>query len=121
MEPRSIARIIALGRIGFGAVLVAQPERIARRWIGPEGDRPGARTLATAVGVRDLGLGGGVLVGLSGGGARPWVAASALADLGDLVGTLRSREHLPASSVALLVALAGGSAAVGAWLSAQEW
>jgi hypothetical protein len=72
------------------------------------------------LGARDLALGGGTLAALSGGGARPWLVASAGADLGDLLATLRHAGDLPASSVASLVAIAGGAAAAGAWLSAQD-
>ena len=38
----------------------------------------------------------------------------------DLLATLRHRSDLPAASVAMLVAIAGGAAAAGAWLSAQD-
>ena len=120
MEPRTIARAIAAGRIGFGAVLVAAPGRVTPRWVGTRNDGPGAQAIATGVGARDLVLAAGVLTALDRGGARPWLVGSALADLGDLVGTLRARRDLPATSVAALVALAGGAAAVGGWLAAQD-
>jgi hypothetical protein len=120
MEPRTIARAIAVGRLGFGAVLVAAPAVIARPWVGADGDTPGAQTLAMAVGARDIALGAGVLSALANGGARPWLVGSAAADLTDLVATLRSARSLPASSVALLVTIAGGSAAVGGWLVTQD-
>ena len=120
MTPRDIARAIAVGRLGFGAVMLLKPDAVAQRWIGPLGRRSGPRALAAAVGARDLALGAGVLAALRGGGARPWVAASAAADLGDLAATLRERRALPAAAVAGVALLAGGSAAAGAWLSAQD-
>jgi hypothetical protein len=120
MEPRTIARTIAAGRVGFGAFLLAAPGVAAGSWVGADGASAGARTIATGVGARDLALGAGVLSALERGGARPWVLASAVADLGDLAGTLRFRRHLPALSVAALIAIAGGAAAAGFWLAAQE-
>ena len=121
MSPRTIAKVIAAGRIGFGVVLVAAPGALARRWVGADGETAGAQVMATGLGARDLALGGGVLTSLANGtGARPWLVGSAAADLGDLLATLRHRRELPGTSVLTLVALAGGSAAVGAWLSAQD-
>jgi hypothetical protein len=120
MSPRTIARLVAAGRLGFGIALVATPGLIAPRWIGREGDGPGAHTLATGLGARDLVLAAGVLNALERGGARPWLIGSALADLGDLAATLRARRELPAASVAALIALAGGASLVGAWLAAQD-
>src|SRR3954468_5308803 len=106
MDPRSLARSIAIGRLGFGALLVATPGVLARAWIGETGDTPGAQALATAVGARDLALGAGVLGALSRGGARPWLIGSAAADFADLVGTLRARKGIPSTSVATLVVIA---------------
>jgi hypothetical protein len=120
MEPRTIARAVAAGRIGFGVLLLAAPRRIAARWTGPAGDAPEAGAIAMGVGGRDIALAAGTLAALDRGGARPWLLAAAAADLGDLVGTLRYRKDFPATSVAALVALAGGGAAIGAWLSAQD-
>lgn len=120
MEPRTIARVIAAGRLGFGALLVGAPGVAARSWVGAAGDTAGAQTVATGLGARDLALAAGVLASLERGGARPWLIASAFADLGDLAATLRFRRDIPASSVAALIAIAGGAAAVGAWLSAQD-
>lgn len=124
MEPRIVASSIAAGRLAIGLTLMAAPAAVARHWVGPaEGDRVGARTLASGLGVRDFVLGAGVLAALrSGDGVRPWLVASAVADLGDLLFTLREREGLPGSSVAGTALLAGGSAAAGAWLVAQgDW
>lgn len=124
MEPRTVATSIAAGRLAIGLALMAAPAAVARHWVGPdEGDRAGARTLASGLGVRDFVLGAGVLAALRGGdGAAAWLAASAAADVGDLLFTLRERSHLPGSSVVGTALLAGGSAAAGAWVLAQgDW
>ncbi len=123
MEPRIIATSIAGGRLAIGLTLMAAPAAVARHWVGPDGDRVGAKTLASGLGVRDFVLGVGVLSALrEGEGVRQWLIASAVADLGDLLFTLRERDGLPGSSVAGTAALAGGSAVAGAWLAAQgDW
>jgi hypothetical protein len=120
MDPKTLARSIAIGRLGFGALLVVNPELLARRWVGADGGRTGTKVMAMGLGARDLALAGGTLAALAGGGARPWLVASAAADAGDLAATLRHRADLPGSAVAALLAIAGGAAVAGAWLSAQD-
>jgi hypothetical protein len=41
-----------------------------------------------------------------------------VADLADLVATLRTRDHLPPLATPPVVAMAGGSVLLGAWLQA---
>jgi len=120
MEPRTIARVIAAGRLGLGLALVAAPTAIARQWVGRDGERSGAAVLATGLGARDLALGAGTLAALSGGEPRPWLIASTAADAADLLATIRGREALSTVAVAGVGLLAGGAAVVGAWLSAQD-
>src|SRR4051795_9091426 len=120
MDTRTLARAIAVGRLGFGIALVAAPRLLTSGWVGEDAHRAGVQAVATGLGARDLVLAAGVLSSLSRGGAKPWVAASATADLGDLVGTLRCRRELPAMGVIGLTLIAGGSAALGAYLSAQD-
>jgi hypothetical protein len=64
----------------------------------------------------------GIAFGLAGAlrsrrGARPWLVAGVLADIADLVATVRAREAIPAAAVAGVAALAAGSAAMGVWLA----
>jgi hypothetical protein len=120
MDARLLAKLIAAGRVAIGAALFAKPELITPHWVGPaEGDRLGTRTMAAGLGIRDVVIGAGVLASLGAGNARPWLIGSALADLGDLAATLRSAGELPGMAVSGTVAVAGGSAAVGAWLATQ--
>jgi hypothetical protein len=122
MDARTIARVIAAGRIGIGLGLVVAPTVITRRWVGADGERPGATVLAVGLGARDLALGAGTLAALSGGEPRPWLVASTAADAADLLATIRGRRAMSAAAVAGVGLLAGGSAAVGAWLAAQpDW
>jgi hypothetical protein len=123
MNPRTIAQLIAAGRVVIGAGLVAAPPLVTRGWLGAaESAQPGARVMATGLGGRDVALGLGVLGALraGGGGAKPWLFGSALADVGDLVATLRSADELPTSGVVLTGLVAGTAAAAGAWLLTQD-
>jgi hypothetical protein len=123
MNPRTIAQLIAAGRVVLGAGLLASPPLVTRGWLGSsESKKPGARVMAAGLGGRDLALGLGVLAALRGGGAgaKPWLFGSALADLGDLFATLRSKDELPTSGVALTGLVAGTAAAAGGWLLTQD-
>jgi hypothetical protein len=119
MDPRSLARLQALGRLALGAGLVAAPGAVAGGWVGGVADKREGQALAIGLGARDVALGAGALRALSAGyGAGGWVRAGMLADAADLVATLRARHRLPALAVPAVVALAGGSVALGAWLQA---
>ena len=116
MDPRTLARLHALGRIAIGSALTLAPERAATAWVGDLARRPGTRVLATALGARDLALGVGTAVAVSRGyGASPWLRAAVLADAADLVATLRARRHLPPVGAAGAGVLAAGSVALGLW------
>ena len=117
MDPRTLARVIALGRVAIGASLVAAPS-IAAGWVGDVARKPRGQLLVIALGVRDLALGAGTAWALGGrGGARPWLIASAVADLTDTAVTLRNREVISPAAVAGIGAMAGGAGLAGAWLS----
>jgi hypothetical protein len=123
MNPRTIASLIAAGRVVIGAGLLASPPLVTRGWIGDsESTKPGARVMGAGLGGRDIALGLGVLAALRGGGdgAKPWLLGSAIADIGDLFATLRSADELPTSGVAITGLVAGTAAAAGAWLLTQD-
>jgi hypothetical protein len=118
MDTRSVALALALGRAALGAGLLAVPARVNTRWVGADGDRPGARVLGRAVGARDVAIGLGAAAALrQGGPARAWLVSGVLADLGDLGSTLGERGAMPRNGVIGVGALAGGSALLGAWLA----
>jgi hypothetical protein len=117
VEPRDVARLQAFGRIAVGAALTVAPAPSGRAWIGKLGRRPGAVVLTTGLGARDLAIGAGIASALRRGhGANPWLRAAVLADLADLVATVRARRDLPPLAVAGVGLLAGGSAALGLWV-----
>ncbi len=121
LDAATTARAAGAARAAIGIALLAAPGAIGRRWLGEVSDRPGAQVAISGLGARDLALGLGTAWAAAGRkrGARGWVIASGAADLADLVGTLRAREALSTASVVGTVALAGGSAALCAWLQSE--
>ncbi len=109
------ARANAIGRLAVGTALLAAPQIATAGWVGTDADRPSVGLLGRAVGIRDVVLGAAVLIGLANGKARPALAASALADVGDLGATLAAGDSVaePGRTMSLAV-IAGGilSAAV---------
>jgi hypothetical protein len=122
VDAQRLAQLQALGRIALGGWLIAAPASLGGGWVGGVADRRAGQTLAIGLGARDLALGIGQLGTAGrrrGGAARPWIRAGIVADLGDLLGTLRAREELPPLAVPTVAAIAGGSALLGAWLQAS--
>ncbi len=121
MDAATLARIAAASRAAIGVALLAAPRPVAKAWIGDAADHPGTLVTVSGLGMRDLALGLGTLWSL---GARkrkprPWLLGSGAADAADLVSTLRSRHGLSTASVVATAALAGGSAALHAWLQSE--
>jgi hypothetical protein len=120
MEPRTVARMLTLGRVAIGAALIAAPVRAAAGWLGPAAERPETQVVLAALGARDIVLGvGGAVTAEGHGSARPWLVAAALSDLADLAATLRHRDALPLTGVVGVGALAAGAAAAGLWVATE--
>jgi hypothetical protein len=113
-SPRLIARSFGAGRAGLGLALLVTPDAVTERWLGAAGRTDAARALARGLGARDIVLGAGAMIG-SAEAARPWVLAAALADLADTYAS-GTAAGLPRGGRIGTVALAGGSALLGAWL-----
>jgi hypothetical protein len=113
MSPRQLASLVAAGRIGFGAALIAEPERLVVPWIGREGSRPGPRVLARALGARDLVLGAGAL-SASDDAVLAWLVAALAADATDLAATLGAGSGLPLRGRLLVTVAALGGLGMGA-------
>ena len=119
MDPRTLARAHALGRVVVGGVLAAAPTAAGTLWIGRDARRPGARVVTVAFGVRDLAIGLGTAYTLGQGqGATPWLRPGVLTDLADLLAPRRARGDLPAAAVAGVTLVAASSAALGLWAQA---
>ena len=121
MDAPTIARAAAGARAAIGIALLAAPGPAAKRWLGDVSEEPGAQVAISGLGGRDLAIGLGTLWALGGRkrGPRPWLVASAGADVADLVSTLRARGGLSTAAVVGTVAIAGGSAALHAWLQSE--
>jgi hypothetical protein len=112
VSPLTAARGIAVGRLAFGAAMLAAPGTATRGWIGAVADEPGGQAAVRALGIRDAILGAITLHTLSHPEVGPrWVAMCGLADSVDFAATYVSRQSLPSKGIPTL-ALAGGAAAV---------
>jgi hypothetical protein len=121
MDAAGLARAAAGGRIAIGVALLAVPGPAGRRWLGEVGEQPGAQVAIAGLGARDLALGLGTLWALGGRRrvARPWLIGSAAADAADLLSAVRFRGGLGTVAALGTAAIAGGSAALHAWLQSE--
>jgi hypothetical protein len=117
VDPKTVAKGLAVNRLLIGAGMTAVPGLATRMWIGAHADNDGARLMARAAGARDAGLALGTLASLGHKRQRGrWLEAAALADGVDLLATLAARRSLPPKAVAVGTALAGASAGMHLWL-----
>lgn len=115
-SPTALSTLMAAGRVGVGAALLAAPDQVARPFLGAPAESGGGGVAVRAFGGRDLVLGAVTAASLSGrlgeGTAPTLVAASGLCDLVDGVALLAARKDLPAAGAAAGV-FAFGSALLG--------
>jgi hypothetical protein len=118
MTPRSMARVLAGGRIAFGAALLLAPKLVARRWVGELAERPAVLALARSIGVRDLVMGMIALHTVDRPEVGPrWQATCAVVDTTDALATIAARRDLPTPGVLNTALIAGGAAAAGFYCS----
>ena len=114
MTATDVARGMAIGRIALGALLTVSPRAAAAGWIGDAAAQPGTSVVARALGIRDAGLGAGVLASLGDRDeARGWLAACVAADAVDFAATMAVRNELPPLGRVGVPLLAGGSSLAG--------
>ena len=123
VSPRAQATLVAAGRVGIGAAMLAAPARFGRPWLGAPAETGGGGVAVRALGARDLALGALTAASLSGRLGSPstattLVAASGGCDLVDGVALLAARREIPAAGVATGV-FALGSALGGFALARQ--
>jgi hypothetical protein len=119
MSPRDVARAYGAGRVAIGAVALVAPRVVGRVWLGAAGATPAGGVAMRALGVRDLVLGAIALHTLDHPEVAPrWQRTCAAVDAVDCAATVVARGALPPVGSALVMALAGGGAATGAWLGA---
>ena len=98
-------------RVAYGAALIAVPERLALRWLGPAAGAPPTQVPLRGLGAREIVVhGAAIAAALQGKPLRPFLAASAAGDLADIVATAAGRRGLPDGAAPATLAVAGGSA-----------
>jgi hypothetical protein len=116
MDDRLIARLIAAGRVLFGALCLGLP-RVA---FGPAGRDASPQMVGVIrlFGIRDIVLGAGALVSLNEDRPDPsWVTFGAVADTADAVTATVFRDDLGPLATAATLSLAVPAATLG-WKSA---
>ena len=118
--PTKLTALVALGRLAFGAGLIAAPARVASGWLGGDAARPAAQVAIRGLGARDIALSAGTLAALGDKDQlRRWVLAAAVGDLSDVAIALATpSDALPANARWGTVALGGGTAVAGLLLYA---
>jgi hypothetical protein len=117
MAPRDVARAYAAGRVAIGVVALVAPRIVGRAWLGAPGGTPGGGAVIRALGVRDLVLGGIALHTVDHPEVAPrWQRTCAAVDAVDFAATAVARGALPPAGSAIVMAMAAGGAATGAWL-----
>jgi hypothetical protein len=112
VSARSLARFTAICRLLIGSGFLISPQTTMRPWIGRDATRATGQLLARVVGTRDVVLAVGTLTARE--SQRRWLAAALVADAADTLLTIQSRDHLPRTGAALVIAVAGGGVALGA-------
>lgn len=121
MSPRDAARVYGFGRAGIGALMLVAPRLAIAPFFGRRAAQgPGVSALVRTTGVRDLVIGMIAVHTLDHPDVAPrWQRACAAIDAVDGLAVLAARRELPTAGVAGFLAIAGGGAAAGAWLSGQ--
>ncbi len=119
--PRAAIAAFAAARGGFGAALLAAPERVGGGWLGAVAEQPAAQVAIRGIGARDVALSAGALAALAReAGLRPWLLAAVGTDLADVVAAVAARDGLPPRARAGTAILAGAAAVAGAILAARS-
>jgi hypothetical protein len=106
-------------RVAYGVALIAAPERLALRWLGPATEKPPTQVALRGLGAREIVVHGAAIAAVaSGKPVRPFLAASAAGDLADIAATVAGRDGLPDGAAPATLAVAGGSALLTAGLAA---
>lgn len=120
ITPQNAVRAIGIGRIAFGAALIAVPDRLGESWLGEGGKTVPARVALRGLGARDAAVGLAMVLSAGDPGrGHHWARLSATGDVVDVVATVAARGLLPRSGVLGTAALGGGTAL--ASLAASEW
>jgi len=106
-------------RVLYGVALIAAPERLALRWLGPASGKPPTQVALRGLGAREIVVHGAAIAAATRNlPLRPFLAASVAGDLADIAATVAGRRGLPDGAAPATVAVAGGSALLTAALAA---
>jgi hypothetical protein len=116
-DSRSLAVLLAAGRLAIGVAATAFPELSARSWVGDHGRGPAGKVLGRALGARDLALAIGALTSLEQDAQFwRWIRLGAFADAADAFAIVANWGSLPKVSRIGVFGVAAGAAALGAVL-----
>ncbi len=113
--------ISGLGRVAFGAGLMAAPGPVGSLLVGGEAREPAVRVGLRTYGTRDVVLGVGTLSAVAGrGDVAPWLLAGIASDVLDAAIQLGEWSHIPADKRLPGVLSALGAAGAGVALLARR-
>ena len=117
---RTLTVAFAIGRLGFGAGLIARPGAVASGWVGEDARRDAVKVVIRGLGARDVALSAGLLAAVDDEDhLKRWLVATIAGDVSDVLATLMAPAGaLPGSARWGTVALGGGAALAGAGLLA---
>jgi hypothetical protein len=117
----ALAAVYGLGRLAFGAGLIAAPRELGGLLLGDEAHEPAVRIGLRSYGTRDVVLGLGTLRAVGGrGDVAPWLAAGIASDVLDTAVQLGEWSHLPQNKRLPGVLMALGAAGAGIALLARR-
>jgi hypothetical protein len=120
LDDRDIARLLSVGRVVAGGLLLVAPRLAARAWTGEELDSSVSAMAVRGLGARDMAIGMGTLAALEhGGDIGGWLRAGAVSDATDAFSVLSHFGRLPGIRRWVLAATACGAAYVG-WTAAAR-
>jgi hypothetical protein len=116
---RATASTVLGLRVAYGVALMVRPARLVVRWLGDAANEAPVQVALRGLGVRETILHGGALLAVRRDAPlRPWLAASVVGDLTDVIATAAGRRRLPPGSPLATLAVGGGSALVSVLLAA---
>jgi hypothetical protein len=108
---------VLLARIAYGVILVLDPARLTKRWLGAPSEP--TEVALRGLGAREIVLHVMALVSaLRAGPVRPFLAASMAGDLADIAATAAARRGIPKHAVPATILVAGASVALTAGVAA---
>jgi hypothetical protein len=113
VSDEDLAHQLAIGRAAIGVALLAAPGLLAGLWLGDDARTAASRSLARALGAREVVLGLGLRRSLSRGeSVAAWAGAGVVADAADFAITLTA-DDLPLVGRGGVLVAAGSGTGIG--------